>query len=144
MTSVSNARKQATWHAIVLISEVLTVTIIEMFLQIALTKYHLQVHQHATGTTPLVGMIDQHLGIIATPGIPTMIIVTDTDSVSLNLTHITLDTGVAVAMISTEVIPDHFTDPHIIALHATGAQAHIATPQHTTLQILIMQKFLPR
>ena len=127
MKSVSNARKQATWHAIVLISDVSTVTIMDMLPWIALTKYHLQVHQHATGTTPLVGMRDQHLGIIATPGIPTMITGTDTDSVALNLAHITLDTGVTVAMIPTEVIPDHFTGPHIIALLATGAHAHIAT-----------------
>ena len=25
------------------------------------------------------------------------------------------------------VTPDHFIDPHVVALHATGAQAHIAT-----------------
>ena len=123
MTSVSNARKQATWHAIVLISDVLTVTIMDMLLQIAVKKYHLQVHQHTTGTTPLVGVTDQHLGIIATPGIPTVIIGTDRDSVTLNFADITLDTGV----IPKEVVPDHYTGPHIIALHTTGAQAHIAT-----------------
>ena len=30
-------------------------------------------------------------------------------------------------MILTEAILDHFTSPHAIALHATGAQAHTAT-----------------
>ena len=42
-------------------------------------------------------------------------------------------------MILTEAILDHFTSPHTIALHATGAQAHTATakthciadPHHT-------------
>ena len=72
-------------------------------------------------------MIDPHLGIIATPGIPTMIIGTDTGSVIPDPAHTTLDTGVTAAMPPTGVAPDHFIDPHIIALHATEAQAHIAT-----------------
>ena len=127
MTSVSNVRKPATWHATVLISDVLTVTTMDMLLWIALIKYHLQAHQHATETTPPVGMTDHHLGIIATPGAPTMIIGTDTGSVILDPAHITLDTGVTAAMTPTGVTPDHFIDPHIIALHATGAPAHIAT-----------------
>ena len=53
-------------------------------------KYHLQAHWQDAGTTPLVGRTDQHLRIIATPGIPTMTIGTGTDSVDLDLTHITL------------------------------------------------------
>ena len=126
MTSVSNARKPATWHAIVLISDALTVTIMDMLQQIALTKYYLQAHQHNAGATPLVDTTDQHLGIIATPGIPTVTIETGTDSVDLNLTHITLDIGVTVAVTPTEVIPDYFTGPHTIALCTTGAQAHTA------------------
>ena len=72
-------------------------------------------------------MTDHHLGIIATPGIPTVIIGTDTGLVILAPTHITLDTGEAVAMTPTEVTPDHFTGPHTVALYAIGAQAHIAT-----------------
>ena len=54
-------------------------------------------------------MTDQHLGIIATPGITTMTIGTGTDSVNLNLTHIPLDIGVRVAVTLTEFILDHFT-----------------------------------
>ena len=75
-----------------------------------------------------------------------MIIGIDTGLIILIPTHIILDTGVAVARTPAEVTPDHFIGPHIITLHATGTQAHIATAtlQHTTLQILIMQKFLPR
>ena len=61
-------------------------------------------------------MTDHHLGIIATPGAPTMIIGTDTGSVILDPTHITLDTGVTAAMTPTGVTPDQFIDPHIIAL----------------------------
>ena len=127
MTSVSNARKLATWHATVLISDVLTVKTMGMLPKIALISYHLQVHQHAAGTTPVADMTDHHLGIIDTPGIPTLIIGTDIDSVVLDPAHITLDTGVTVTMTPAEVTPDHFTGPHIIALHTTGAQAHITT-----------------
>ena len=58
MTSVSNARKLATWHAIALISDALTVMIMDTSQQIALTKYHLQAHQQDAGTTPLVGVTD--------------------------------------------------------------------------------------
>ena len=149
MTSVSNARKLATWHAIVLISDALTVTIMDMLQQIALTKYCLQAHQHDAGTTPLVDATDRHLGIIATPGIPTVTIETGTDSVDLNIAHITLDIGVTVAVIPTEAILDHFTGSHAIALHAIALHAlqelkHILlSPRHTTSQILIMQKLLP-
>ena len=97
----------------------------------ALIKYHLQACQHATETTPPVGMIDPYLGIIATPSIPTVIIGIDTDSVIPNPAHTTLDTEVTAAMIPAGVAPDHFIDSHILALHATGAQAHITTaPTH--------------
>ena len=57
-----------------------------------------------------------------------------TDSVDLNPTHITLDIGVTVTMILTEVILDPFTSPRVVAHHATEAQAHTATAEtyHTT------------
>ena len=76
-------------HAIVLISDALTVTILDTLQQIAPTKYHLQAQQYHPETTPLVDMIGQHLRIIATLGIPTMTKETGTDSVNLNLVHIT-------------------------------------------------------
>ena len=134
MTSGSNAKKPAKWHAIALISDALTVTIMDMSQWIALTKYHLQAHQQDAGIMPLVGMIDHHLGIITTPGITTMTIGTGTDSVNLNLAHITLDTGVTVTVILMEVILDPFTSPHTIAHHAAGAPAHTTTTEthHTT------------
>ena len=52
----------------------LTVTTMDMLQQIALTKYHLQEHQQ------YADMTDQHLSIIATPGIPTVTTGTGTDS----------------------------------------------------------------
>ena len=127
MISVYNARKLATWHAIALTSDALTVTIIDMSQWIALTKYHLEAHQQDAGTTPLVGMTDQHLGVITTPGITTVTIGIGTDSVDLDPTHITPDIGVTVAVILTEVALDPFTGPHIIAYHATEAQVHATT-----------------
>ena len=98
-----------------------------MLLQTALIKYCLQAHQHTTETTPPVGMIDPHLGIIAIPGIPTMIIGIDTGSVIPNPAHTILDIGVTATMTPAGITPDHFIDPHIVALHATGAQAHTTT-----------------
>ena len=88
--------------------------------------YHLQAHHHATEITPPVGMIDPHLGIIATPDIPTVIIEIGTGSVIPDPAHTTLDTGVTAAMTPTGVTPDCFIDLHIIALHA-AALAHTAT-----------------
>ena len=129
MTSVSNARRLATWHAIALTSDAFTVTIMEMLQQIALTKYHLQAHQEDAGTTPLVGMTDQHLRVIIVPGIITMTIGIGTDSVDLNPAHITLNIGVTVAMVLTEVAVDPFNGPHIIAHCATEAQAHTANAE---------------
>ena len=61
-----------------------------------------------------------------------------TDLVDLYLTPITLDIGVTVTVILTEVTLDPFTSPHTIAYHTTGAQActaiaethHTADPHH--------------
>ena len=130
-----HARKLATWHSIALISDALTVTIMDTLQHIALTKYHLQAHQLDAGTTPLVGVTDQHLGIITTPGITTVTIRIGTDSVSLNLAHITLVIGVTVAVIPAEDALDPFTSPHAIAHFATGAPAHTTTMiQNTQIQ----------
>ena len=124
MISVSNARKLATWHALAPTSDALIATIMDTSQLIALTKYHPQACQQDAGTTPLVGMTDQHLRVIITPGITTMTIGIGTDSVDLDPTHITLDIGVTVAMFLGEVTLDPFTSLCIIAHHATEAQAH--------------------
>ena len=99
----------------------------DMLPQNALIKYHHQAHQHATEVTPLVGMVDPPLGIIATPDVPTMITMTGTGSVIPNPTHIAMDIGVAAIMTPTGATPDHSTDLHIITTHATEAQVHTAT-----------------
>ena len=120
-------RKLATWHTIVPTLDALIATIMDTLQQIALTKYHLQAHWHNTEITPLVYMTDQHLRIIATPGVPTMTIGTGTDSVDLDLSHTTPDIGVTVVVIPAEAILDHFIDLHVIAPCITGAPAHTAT-----------------
>ena len=127
MTSVSNARKLATWHAIVHTLDALIVTIMDTSQQIALTEYHLQACWHNAEITSLADVMDQHLRIIATPGILTMTIETGTDSADLDPTHITPDLGVTVVVILTEAILDHFNDLHTIAPHVTGVPAHTAT-----------------
>ena len=127
MINVSNAKKLTTWYTTALKSDALTVIIMGTSQQIAQTKSPLQAHQQDAGTTTLVDMIDQHLRVIIIPGITTMTIGIDTSSAYLDLTPITLDIGVTVAVILAEVTLDPFTDPHAIAHHATGAQAHTAT-----------------
>ena len=90
-------------------------------------KSHLQAHQQGAGTTTLVDMIDQHLGVIITPGITTVTIEIGTGLADLNLTLITLGIGVTVTVTLTGVTLDPFTDPHATAHHATEARAHTAT-----------------
>ena len=92
-----------------------------------LIKYHLQTHQHATEVTPSVGMIDPHLGIIATTGVPTMIIAISTGSVIPNPTHTILDTGVTATMTPAKVTPDCFIDLHVVAPHGTEDQVYTTT-----------------
>ena len=126
MTSVSNARKPATWHAIVHTLDVLIATIMDTLQQIALTKFLLQAHWHDAEITPLVDMTGQHLRT-ATPGILTVTIETDTDSANLDLTHITPDIGVTATVIPTEAILHHFIDLHAVAPYITEVPAHTTT-----------------
>ena len=139
MTSVSNATKLATWHAIVHTLDVLIATVMDMLQWIALTKYLLQACQHNTGITPLVDVTGQHLRT-ATPDVLTMTIETGTISADLDLIHITPDIGVTVIVVPTEAILDHFINLHAIApcitevpAHtATAMTHHIADPHHET------------
>ena len=126
MINVSNTRKLATWHVIALTSEALTVFIMGTLQQIAPTKSHLQAHQQDAGTT-LVGVIDQHLRVIITPGITTVTIGIDTGSADLTLAPITPDIGVKFGVTLAEVTLDPFTNLPTKAHHATEAQAHTAT-----------------
>ena len=72
-------------------------------------------------------MTDQHLAITAMSDIPIVTIETGTNSVNLDLTHITPDIGVTVTVLLAAAILDHFTSHHAIALLVTGAPAHTAT-----------------
>ena len=140
MTSVSNARKLATWHAIVHTLDVLIATIMDMSQWIALTKYLLQAWKHDAGITPLVDMTGQHLRT-ATPDVLTETIETGTHSADLDLAHTTPDIEVTVAVIPAEAILDHFIDLHTIAPHITEVPAHttaamtphIADPPHVDI-----------
>ena len=78
-----------------------------------LIKYHLQAHQHTIEVIPPVGMIDPHLGIIATTGIPTMIFETGTGPVIPDLAHTILDTEVTATMTPAGITPNHFIDLHV-------------------------------
>ena len=80
--------------------------------QIAPTKFHLQAYQQDAGTTTLVDVIDQHLGVTITLGITTVTIEIGTGSADLDLAPIILDIGVTVTVTLTEVTLDPFTDPH--------------------------------
>ena len=95
--------------------------------QIAPTKFHLQTYQQDAGTTTLVDMIDQHLGVTITPGITTVTIEIGTGSADLDLTPIILDIGVKVAVTLAEVALDPITDCHATAHHAREAPAYTAT-----------------
>ena len=126
MTNVSNARKPATWYAIVHTLDVLIATIMVMLQWIVLTRYLLQACWHDTGITPLVDMTGQHPGT-ATPDVLTMTIETGTDSADPDPTHTTPDIEVTVMVIPTEAILDHSIDLHTIAPHITEVPAHTTT-----------------
>ena len=121
MINVSNAMKQATWHAIVPTQDASTVIIMATLQQVAPTKSCLQAHQQDAGTTTLVDVIDQLLGVIITLGITTMTIGLGTDLTDLNLAPIILGIGVTVAVTLAGVTLDPFTDPNTTAHHATEA-----------------------
>ena len=89
-------------------------------------------------------MTDQHLGIIPTPGIPTMTIETGTDSVNLDPAHITPNIGVTVVVIPTEAVLDHFINLRTIAPYITGVPAHTATVVTHHIADPHLQTFLQR
>ena len=126
MTNASNARKPATWHAIVHTLGALIAIIMVMSQWIALTRYLLQAHQHDAGITPLVGKTGQHPGT-ATPDVLTVTLETGTDSAVPNPTHTTPGIEVTGKVIPTEVILDHSIELHAVAPHVTEVPAHTAT-----------------
>ena len=73
MTGVSNVKKLAMWHATALTYSATTVITMDMLPWTAQIKYPCLACQHTAEVTPITGMIDPPLDIIATPEILTMI-----------------------------------------------------------------------
>ena len=122
MTGVFNVKKSAIWHAIAPIYGALTVIIKDMLPWTAQIRYHHQAHWHTAEVMPPTGMIDPHLGIIATPDVLTMITRIDPGLVVPNPTHITIDIGVAAIMTPIGATPGHSTDLPNAVSHTTEAQ----------------------
>ena len=127
MTGVFNVKKLAIWHAIAPTYAAMTVIITDMLPWTDPIRYHHLAHQPTTGLTPMTGMKDPPLDIIATPDAHTMITRIDPDSVTPDLTPITIDIGVVATRTPTEVAPGHSTDPPTIVSHVTGAPVPTAT-----------------
>ena len=136
MTGVSNVKKLAIWHAIAPTYSATTVIIMDMLPWTAQIRYHHLAHQHTAGLTPMTGMIDPPLDIIATPDVHTMITRIDPDSVIPSPAPVTIDIGVAATRTLIEVTPGHSTDPPAIVSHVTGAQVPTAiAPTHCTADL---------
>ena len=133
MTGVFNVKKLAIWHATALTYSAMTVITMDMLPWSAQIKYPHLAPQHATEVTPITGVIDPPLDIIATPDILTLITRIDPGSVIPNPTHIT--TGIGVAAITTPigVTPGHSTALSNMVSHTTEAQVPtaIAMTHHT-------------
>ena len=134
MTGVFNVKKSAIGHAIVPTYGAMTVIIMDMLPWTAQIRYHCLAHQHATGLTPMTGMINPPLDIIATPDVHTMITRIDPDSVAPGPSPITIDIGVAATTTPIEVAPGHSTHLPTIVSHITGALVPTTTAMthHTT------------
>ena len=122
MTGVFNVKKLAIWHAIAPIYSATTVIIMDMLPRTDWIRYHHQAHWHAMEVMLPTGVIDPPLGIIATPGIFTMITRIDPGLVVPHPAHITIDIGVAAIMTPIGASPGHSTDLPDAVSHTTEAQ----------------------
>ena len=127
MTGAFNVKKLAIWHAIAPKYGATAVIITDMLPWTAQIRYHHLAHQHATGLTPMTGMIDPPLDIIATPDIHTIITRIDPSSVVPGPTPVTIDIGVAAARTPVEAVPGHSTGLPDAVFHATEAQVPTTT-----------------
>ena len=134
MTGLFNVKKLAIWQATALTYGVMTVITMDVLPWTAQIRYPHLACQHAAEVTPITGVIDPPLDIVATPDVLTMITRIDPGSVIPKLAHI--HTGIEVAAIMTPigVTPGHSTDLPDIVSHATEAQVPtaIAVTHHTT------------
>ena len=126
MTGVFNVKKSAIWHSTALTYSATTVITTDMLPWTAQIKYPHVAYWHTAELTPITGMIDPPLDIIATPDLLTMITRIDPGSVIPGPAHITTGIGVAAVMTPIGVAPGHSTDlPHVVS-HATEAQVPTA------------------
>ena len=113
MIDVFNAKKSVIWHAIAPTYSAMTVMTTDILPWTAQIRYCHQVHQPATGLTPMTGVGDLPLDVTATPDAHAMTTGTDLDSVTPNLDPVTTAIGVVATRTFVEVAPDHSTDlPH--------------------------------
>ena len=84
-------------------------------------------HWHAVRLTPMTGMKDPPLDVIATPDVHTMITRIDPGSVTPDLVLITTDIGVVATRTPIEVAPGHSTDLPTKVSHVTGAPVPTTT-----------------
>ena len=136
MKGVFNVKKLDIWHAIAPTFSATTVIIMDMLPWTAWIRYHHLAHQHTAGLTPMTGMKDPPLDVIATPDVYTMITRIDPGSVTPDLTLITTDIGVVATRTPIEVAPGHSTDLPTIVSHITGAPVPTtATMAHCTADL---------
>ena len=122
----------------------MTVIITDMLPWTARIRYCHLAHWHATGLTPMTGMKDPPLDIIATPDVHTMITRIDPDSVAPNLTLVTTDLVVVATRTPVEVAPGHSTDLPAIVSHVTGAPVPTTTATTHCTTDLHLIGILPR
>ena len=122
MTGAFNVKKSAIWHAIAPTYSAMTVIIMDMLPWTAWIRYHCLAHWHATGLTPMTGMIDPPLDIIATPEVHTMITRIDPGSVAPGPAPITIDIAEAATRTPIEAAPGHSTGLPNLVSHVTEAQ----------------------
>ena len=127
MTGVFNVKKSDIWHALAPTFGATTVIITDMLPWIAKIRYCHLAHWHTAGLTPMTGMKDPPLDVIATPDIHTMITRIDPGSVAPDLTLVTTDIGVVAARTPIEIAPGHSTDLSTIVSHITGAPVPTTT-----------------
>ena len=140
MTGVFNVMKLDIWHAIAPTYSAMTVIIMDMLPWTAQIRYHHLAHWHNAGLTPMTGVIDPPLDIIATTDIHTMITRIDPGSVAPGPTPITIDTGAAAARTPIETTPGHSTDLPNVVSHATEAQVPTTTTEtHYTADLHLIE-----
>ena len=129
MIGAFNAKKLATWHAIVHTYGAMIVIIMDMWQWTAQTRYHHQVCHPITDLTTGTGIGDPPLGNPVTPGICAMTTGTGSDSATLNPILITTVIGAIANMNTAGTIQDSSIDLPVAAPHVIGAPVHIATTE---------------